>query len=231
MKQTRAEMPVNQGCLTPKAPFILSNALTQPSSVNMSSYGPPSLHYAVSTSTESPTRFYRHLPFPLETSGTTNPLWQIPKSSVVDRQQHSALDAGVSTKTVTARGAVETRKERIRPSVLFHSARADRDRKRASGVENIEPSHTSGPESPLRSDCQPNSPAESSGCSRGAASPQTSISDPKVRNWKKYKFIVLNSTEGVTGHGSETPSQVVTTNKSNEDETRNQLNINSRLVL
>nr|XP_055058914.1 BCL6A transcription repressor b [Misgurnus anguillicaudatus] len=223
VNQTRVEMP---GCLTPEAPFIHSNAFPRPSSVNMSSYGPPSLHYAVSTSTESPTRFFRHLPFSLETSGTTNPLWQMPKSGVIARQQHSALDVRVSTKTVTAGGAVETR-ERIRPSVLFRSARADGDIKRASGVENIEPSHTNGPESPLRSDCQPNSPAESSGCTRGAASPPTSIGDPKVRNWKKYKFIVLNSAEGVNGHGSETPSHVVTTKKSNEEETKSQLNINS----
>lgn len=50
--------------------------------------------------------------------------------------------------------------------------------------------HMVNPRSPLKSDCQPNSPAESSGCSREAASP------PKVHNWKKYKFIVLNSAEG-----------------------------------
>ncbi|XP_036378232.1 BCL6A transcription repressor a isoform X1 [Megalops cyprinoides] len=57
----------------------------------------------------------------------------------------------------------------------------------------------SSPQSPLKSDCQPNSPTESSS-SKNAAFPQATRSppaqgmqDPKARNWKKYKFIVLNS--------------------------------------
>lgn len=56
----------------------------------------------------------------------------------------------------------------------------------------------SSPQSPLKSDCQPNSPTESSssknaGLSQatGAQAPQ-GTPDPKARNWKKYKFIVLN---------------------------------------
>lgn len=219
VKQTRADLSC---CVTPEAPYLPSNA------VNVSPYGPPSLHYAVSTSTDSPTRFYRHLPVPLETFSTTNPLWQIPKSGLIARQQHS----------VPGNGATETGKERKRPSVLFHSARAEGDRRRVpgvnSGVENIEPSHTSGPQSPLRSDCQPNSPAESSSCSRGAVSPQNSIGEPgKVRNWKKYKFIVLNATDGMTGHGPQTPPHTVTesTKKSSEDANRSQGDISSRLVL
>uniref|UniRef100_A0A8C1L8S8 BCL6A transcription repressor b n=1 Tax=Cyprinus carpio TaxID=7962 RepID=A0A8C1L8S8_CYPCA len=87
-----------------------------------------------------------------------------------------------------------------------------------SEVENTEASHSSSPKSPLRSDCQPNSPAESSSCSRGAASPPSSISHPKIRNWKKYKFIVLNSTDGATDHTSLTPPHTVTepTDKNNE---------------
>lgn len=57
----------------------------------------------------------------------------------------------------------------------------------------------SSPQSPLKSDCQPNSPTES--CSSknaslsqgpGAAASQGGTADPKARNWKKYKFIVLN---------------------------------------
>ncbi|KAL4608134.1 B-cell lymphoma 6 protein-like isoform X1 [Arapaima gigas] len=57
------------------------------------------------------------------------------------------------------------------------------------------------PQSPLKSDCQPNSPTESSS-SKNAALGQTSRSpdtqntlDPKARNWKKYKYIVLNSAQ------------------------------------
>ncbi|KAL0966750.1 hypothetical protein UPYG_G00299690 [Umbra pygmaea] len=54
------------------------------------------------------------------------------------------------------------------------------------------------PQSPLRSDCQPNSPTGSSSCSRGEARPQAPAGSPesKARNWKKYKFIVMNQTSG-----------------------------------
>lgn len=56
----------------------------------------------------------------------------------------------------------------------------------------------SSPQSPLKSDCQPNSPTEScssknAGLSHGAGAPASQgPPDPKARNWKKYKFIVLN---------------------------------------
>lgn len=56
----------------------------------------------------------------------------------------------------------------------------------------------SSPQSPLKSDCQPNSPTESSSSKNAALAqalqPSTSqgTPDPKARNWKKYKFIVLN---------------------------------------
>uniref|UniRef100_A0A671KEK1 B-cell lymphoma 6 protein homolog n=1 Tax=Sinocyclocheilus anshuiensis TaxID=1608454 RepID=A0A671KEK1_9TELE len=219
-------MLVNHGCLSSEAPFILSDALNTQSSMNFSTYAPPNLHYAVSTSTESPSRFYRHLPLPMDTSKTTNPLWQIPKTGVIARQQHSPPDSGVSARTETNGGATEAREERNRPSVLFHSARAEGDRKTLN-TENTEPCHTSGPKSPLRSDCQPNSPAESSSCSRGAASPPSSISHPKIRNWKKYKFIVLNSTDGATDNSSLTPSHMVTESTDKNNEARGQLIMDS----
>ncbi|KAM3866040.1 BCL6A transcription repressor b [Diretmus argenteus] len=51
------------------------------------------------------------------------------------------------------------------------------------------------PHSPLRSDCQPNSPTESSS-SRNATlnlkPPSGCPKEDKARNWKKYKFIVMN---------------------------------------
>lgn len=56
----------------------------------------------------------------------------------------------------------------------------------------------SSPQSPLKSDCQPNSPTESSSSKNASLSQGTSVQappgtpDPKARNWKKYKFIVLN---------------------------------------
>ncbi|XP_062832998.1 B-cell lymphoma 6 protein isoform X2 [Anolis carolinensis] len=55
------------------------------------------------------------------------------------------------------------------------------------------------PQSPQKSDCQPNSPTESSSSKnacigQGAGSlAAKSPTDPKACNWKKYKFIVLNS--------------------------------------
>ncbi|XP_033006809.1 B-cell lymphoma 6 protein isoform X4 [Lacerta agilis] len=56
------------------------------------------------------------------------------------------------------------------------------------------------PQSPQKSDCQPNSPTESSssknaciGQSPGGPPSAKSPTDPKACNWKKYKFIVLNS--------------------------------------
>ncbi|XP_051902100.1 BCL6A transcription repressor b isoform X1 [Hippocampus zosterae] len=51
------------------------------------------------------------------------------------------------------------------------------------------------PQSPLRSDCQPNSPTESSSSRNATLSlkqPPDCHKEAKVRNWKKYKFIVMN---------------------------------------
>lgn len=53
------------------------------------------------------------------------------------------------------------------------------------------------PQSPLRSDCQPNSPTESSSSRNATLSLKQPSDCPKeatVRNWKKYKFIVMNQT-------------------------------------
>ncbi|TDH05995.1 hypothetical protein EPR50_G00128230 [Perca flavescens] len=53
------------------------------------------------------------------------------------------------------------------------------------------------PQSPLRSDCQPNSPTESNS-SRNATLSLRQLSDcakdGKARNWKKYKLIIMNQT-------------------------------------
>ncbi|XP_029381403.1 BCL6A transcription repressor b [Echeneis naucrates] len=53
------------------------------------------------------------------------------------------------------------------------------------------------PQSPLRSDCQPNSPTESSSSRNATLSlrhPSDCPKDTKARNWKKYKFIIMNQT-------------------------------------
>lgn len=54
------------------------------------------------------------------------------------------------------------------------------------------------PQSPLRSDCQPNSPTESNSSRNATLSlkrPSDCPKDAKARNWKKYKLIVLNQSD------------------------------------
>ncbi|XP_070848952.1 B-cell CLL/lymphoma 6 member B protein isoform X2 [Chaetodon trifascialis] len=51
---------------------------------------------------------------------------------------------------------------------------------------------TPSPDSPARSSCQPNSPAESNTCIKNLVSDVKASPDPKACNWKKYKYIVLN---------------------------------------
>uniref|UniRef100_A0A8D3A7F8 BCL6B transcription repressor n=1 Tax=Scophthalmus maximus TaxID=52904 RepID=A0A8D3A7F8_SCOMX len=51
---------------------------------------------------------------------------------------------------------------------------------------------TRSPDSPARSSCQPNSPAESNTCNKNLVSDPKATPDPKACNWKKYKYIVLN---------------------------------------
>lgn len=58
------------------------------------------------------------------------------------------------------------------------------------------------PQSPHRSDCQPNSPTESSSSINARMSLKQACDSPrdaKARNWKKYKFIVLNQTPDESG--------------------------------
>uniref|UniRef100_G3Q6R4 BCL6B transcription repressor n=1 Tax=Gasterosteus aculeatus aculeatus TaxID=481459 RepID=G3Q6R4_GASAC len=52
-------------------------------------------------------------------------------------------------------------------------------------------SPTVSPDSPARSSCQPNSPAQSNTCNKNLSDPKAAP-DPKACNWKKYKYIVLN---------------------------------------
>ncbi|XP_051900579.1 B-cell lymphoma 6 protein-like [Pristis pectinata] len=69
----------------------------------------------------------------------------------------------------------------------------------ASGGESGKPSPPV-PDSPQRSDCRPNSPTESKSAGLERSPPPADPAptpgpppDPKACNWKKYKFIVLNS--------------------------------------
>ncbi|XP_026170145.1 BCL6A transcription repressor b [Mastacembelus armatus] len=70
------------------------------------------------------------------------------------------------------------------------------------------------PQSPLRSDCQPNSPTESISSRNATLSlkhPPNHNKDTKSRNWKKYKFIVMNqipdeNEKEAQGGSAETPA-------------------------
>ncbi|XP_053484558.1 BCL6A transcription repressor b [Ictalurus furcatus] len=142
-----------------------STHLPQDMTVDLRDVSPPTMHYAVSTPRLPP------LPFPMGSVSNAKLLsWEIPKDC-------RAVTRGPCSNPGGSRG----KRSSMDPDV--RSAKVEE-----AEVENS--SHVVTPRSPLKSDCQPNSPAESSGCSREATTP------PKVRNWKKYKFIVLNSAEG-----------------------------------
>ncbi|XP_050820734.1 B-cell lymphoma 6 protein isoform X3 [Gopherus flavomarginatus] len=98
----------------------------------------------------------------------------------------------------------------LRNNPYFACDKAAKEEERTSSEDEIsqhfEPTNTPmnrkgliSPQSPQKSDCQPNSPTESSS-SKNACIAQSSGSlgtksptDPKACNWKKYKFIVLNN--------------------------------------
>ncbi|XP_044886060.1 B-cell lymphoma 6 protein isoform X3 [Mauremys mutica] len=98
----------------------------------------------------------------------------------------------------------------VRNNPYFTCDKVAKEEERTSSEDEIsqhfEPTNTPmnrkgliSPQSPQKSDCQPNSPTESSS-SKNARITQSSGSlgtksptDPKACNWKKYKFIVLNN--------------------------------------
>ncbi|XP_075427142.1 B-cell lymphoma 6 protein isoform X2 [Ascaphus truei] len=98
----------------------------------------------------------------------------------------------------------------VRSSPFFTCDKVGKEEERTSSEDEISqhfkptssPVNRNGlvsPQSPQKSDCQPNSPTESSSSknariSQGSGSPLSKgATDPKACNWKKYKFIVLNS--------------------------------------
>ncbi|KAM3834915.1 B-cell lymphoma 6 protein isoform 1-T1 [Vipera latastei] len=84
------------------------------------------------------------------------------------------------------------------------SPEEERSAPEAKRAQRFEPTNApvnrkvvTSPQSPQKSDCQPNSPTESSSsknaCIGPGATSAKSPTEPKACNWKKYKFIVLNS--------------------------------------
>lgn len=89
----------------------------------------------------------------------------------------------------------------FRPAVIGPAAQAEEDGVCHPLADCRRSSLTFGkgvicsPQSPLRSDCQPNSPTESSSSRNAGPSlkrPPDGRKEAEVRNWKKYKFIVMN---------------------------------------
>lgn len=82
------------------------------------------------------------------------------------------------------------------------------------------------PQSPLRSDCQPNSPTESNSSKNAMLSlkqPSDCPSNAKARNWKKYKLIVMNQTPDeneAQGGGNEAAAMSPTLSPFRSSETR-----------
>ncbi|KAI5104422.1 B-cell CLL/lymphoma 6 member B protein, partial [Silurus meridionalis] len=82
-------------------------------------------------------------------------------------------------------------------SERLNSVEATRCKSPAPSSESPASANTPSPGSPCQSRGQPNSPAESSGCSlspklKHRSSESRPTPDPKACNWKKYKYIVLN---------------------------------------
>lgn len=72
---------------------------------------------------------------------------------------------------------------------------------------NVDTDTLLSPNSPERSNCQPNSPAESNTCSKNLMSDSRVTLDPKACNWKKYKYIILNPLFADTAVKKEEQSQ------------------------
>uniref|UniRef100_A0A3B4A403 Uncharacterized protein n=1 Tax=Periophthalmus magnuspinnatus TaxID=409849 RepID=A0A3B4A403_9GOBI len=76
------------------------------------------------------------------------------------------------------------------------------------------------PQSPLRSDGQPNSPTESSSCKNAALNLKEHCpKEPKAHNWKKFKFILMNQTSDNKERqeeniGSDSPTHSLHSNES-----------------
>lgn len=79
---------------------------------------------------------------------------------------------------------------------------------RRSGTNELDADSLLSPDSPERSNFQPNSPAESNTCSKNIMSNSRANLDPKACNWKKYKFIILNPLFADTAVKEEEQSQI-----------------------
>ncbi|XP_030630271.1 BCL6A transcription repressor b [Chanos chanos] len=226
VKNPRGELLAGQIPFPPKVPACNTSDTMEncpiraaPQLHGLRAYRSPSIHYSISTSTGHPTRFYTHLPFPVGTgSAPESPYWQLPSDSVITRP-HPPLLEKVKNPELSSSIHSQSTEERPQPSAVLPLTRQDG----ACGIrENIDVKEEKeeeedggfghnqhgGPPSPLRSNCHPNSPTESSGCSREAGTTQSSSTKthPKLRNWKKYKLIVLNSADREDERGVDTPS-------------------------
>lgn len=127
---------------------------------------------------------------------------QVPNPSVAHLESNAIISRPVSS--LSTFPSTVTRLAMTHGSFEGPSASMEEDS--IQHPQRLSPSYNKGvicsPQSPLRSDCQPNSPTES--CSSMNASmsvkqPSDCLKDVKARNWKKYKFIVMNQTPDENG--------------------------------
>lgn len=160
--------------------------------------------------------FPRERPLPCNTSRTGAPDYARPVTDVCPNLCHTAA---YSAKEAAAEEIKSDPHYSPGPKPPAHLARnapyfvcdkVSKEEEKSSGEEElgqrfkatnapVNRKVLTSPQSPQKSDCQPNSPTESSssknariGQGSGSSSAK-SPSDPKACNWKKYKFIVLNS--------------------------------------
>ncbi|XP_026854184.2 BCL6A transcription repressor b [Electrophorus electricus] len=219
VKQHRAEASSSPEPLPQDIIFNLRE-VSRNALADIMSLDPPVLHYAVSTSTSSPMRYYGHLPLSVGRPSDASPLFQQGLDTSAITQGRPSPPERQDYKRMNSSGVFPAHQP-SRPSVVLQippsMSRPDQGHPRGLAGTKVEEEETEsfghsqavGPHSPLKSDCQPNSPAESSGCSRETVDPQRLVGGSKVHNWKKYKFITLNSSEGEEHHGSDSPSYTV----------------------
>ncbi|KAL4664889.1 hypothetical protein H8959_015875 [Pygathrix nigripes] len=189
------------------APSLYSGLSTPPASYSMYSHLPVS-SLLFSDEEFRDVRMPVANPFPKERALPCDSTRPVPAISIHPRKQSQKRHEAICTTVwLRASSLLPPQPEMPPTSPVTRSAKKKRDPPQRMRLPCISsppnaPLNRKGlvsPQSPQKSDCQPNSPTES--CSSknacilqaSGSPPAKSPTDPKACNWKKYKFIVLNS--------------------------------------
>ncbi|XP_060098837.1 B-cell lymphoma 6 protein isoform X2 [Heteronotia binoei] len=160
--------------------------------------------------------FPRERPLPCNTSRAGAPEYTRPVADACPNACHAAVYSPKEAAADEVKGDAhyspgpKPAAPLARNAPYFACDKVSKEEEKSSGEEEMsqrfEPTNApmnrkvlTSPQSPQKSDCQPNSPTESSSSKNARISQSSgppsakSPSDPKACNWKKYKFIVLNS--------------------------------------